>query len=262
MCGAKVRQKMRIHPIQTGFFSTQASAMYGKYAAAFDNPCLLALRPVYVEWGDRKVLFDAGVGIAQVQGQEEYQFGGAKDLIVELEQLGCKPDQLTDVVLSHLHFDHCGGLVVRGPEGALLPAFPKATCWVSKRQWELAQNPSAFEVDAYVPELLRVLESLDLFRFVEVDGPLFPGLTVELYDGHTQGQLVSWLTSQQGQCFVLPGDVIPTKKHLLLGCISAFDCSKQKAIDSKKHLLNRIIEANAVLFFYHDIATESISLMR
>jgi glyoxylase-like metal-dependent hydrolase (beta-lactamase superfamily II) len=251
---------MRIHPIETGFFSTEASAMYGKYGASFDNPCRLTMRSIYAEWGNRKVLFDAGVGIAEVQGLEEYYFEDGQDLIVALEGLGCKPDQLTDVVLSHLHFDHCGGLVVRGPEGELRPAFPKAKCWVSRRQWELAQNPSAFEIDSYVPELLRVLESLNLFRFVDTDGPLFPGLTVELYNGHTQGQLVSWLTSRQGQCFVLPGDVIPTKQHLFLDCISAFDCSELESVREKMRLLERLKAWNGLLFFYHDIVTESVSL--
>ena len=267
---AKVRQKMRIHSIEIGFFSTDGGAMFGvvprrvwsrKYTAGLDNRCALTMRALYAEMPNHKVLFDVGLGEAVVDGMDYYQFHQLKSLTKELEALNCQAHEVTDVVLSHLHFDHCGGAVRCLDSGEWVPSFPNATYWVSKRQWALAQNPSAWEADSYVPERIRVLESKGLLRLVEADGPLFDGVSVQLYQGHTEGQLVSWVHLDDA-LYVVPSDVLPMELHVLPLCIAAVDCSAQVSMDEKARLLDAVVEKKAWVFLYHDTQTQAIRLKK
>jgi glyoxylase-like metal-dependent hydrolase (beta-lactamase superfamily II) len=272
LCGAKVHQKMRIHTIDTGFFSTDGGAMFGilpqriwsrKYAVEADNRCPMTMRVVYADFGLRKVLFDTGIGSAHVSGMDYYRFHDLKLLSQELETLGCKTEDISDVVLSHLHFDHCGGMVCPDSDGKQIPAFPNAIHWVGKRQYEAALNPSAWEQDSFAPEVVDIIARAGLFQFVEADQELFPGLRVELYQGHTDDQLVSWIQTnpeespQEAKPVVVPGDVIPTKLHLNSLCIAAVDNSALVAMDEKARLMKKLRQKASSVIFYHDVTTTS-----
>lgn len=260
---------MRIHSIETGFFSTDGAAMFGvvskeiwtkNYPLEGEDRCPLTMRVVYAEIGTHKVLFDTGVGDLQLPGMSEYRFRQGVDLMEELVRIGCTSNEITDVVLSHLHFDHCGGSVRKYSEDLMIPAFKNAKYWVSQRQMELAYKPSLWEADSYAPMVLDVLENAGLLQLIDSDLELFPGLSVQLYNGHTEGQLVSWIQENAGLTYVIPGDVIPTSVHLTPLCISAYDCSAVISVDEKIRLMEAVRNAGANLIMYHDVENEVVAV--
>ncbi len=260
---------MKIHSIETGFFSTDGGAMFGivsrkvwarKYPVNEYNRCPLSMRVMFADLGEHKVLFDAGVGSAVVEGMSYYRFHGLHDLVQEVDKLGFKPEEITDVVLSHLHFDHCGGAVV-SHEGILKPAFPKATYWASARQWEMAQHPPMWESDSFSLAVIQVLMDAGQLRLINGDQTLFNGVSVKFFQGHTDDQMVSYVTVS-GDTFVFCGDVIPMETHLLPLCIAAVDNSAVVSVDEKIRLLEEAGREGQILFFYHDAVTQAVRMKK
>lgn len=263
---------MRIQTIETGFFSTEHAAMFGLYpararsryvSAESRNRCDLSMRVVFADLGRHKVLFDAGVGGIQVPGMSYYRMNRLQSLPAALQALGYRAEDVTDLVFSHLHFDHCGGAIQRNADGRFSPVFPHATHWVGKGQYEAAKNPSMWEKSAFAPQVLETLEREAGLRLVEADGPLFPQVRVELYQGHTTDQLVSWIEPSESEqdahaVVVIPSDVIPMKPHLKPMCISPVDNEAWKAVEEKNRLLKAIKKQHATVYFYHDPLETSV----
>lgn len=258
---------MKIHSIETGFFSTDGGAMFGivsrkvwsrKYPVNEDNRCLLTMRVMLADLGGHKVLFDTGVGPAVVGGMSYYHFHGLRSLVQEVEKRGIQADEITDVVLSHLHFDHCGGSVV-SQNGILKPAFPKATYWASARQWAMAQKPPLWESDSFAPAVIQVLQDAGQLQLIDADQELFEGVRVRFFQGHTDDQLVSYVTNGT-DTYVFCGDVIPMEPHLLPLCIAAVDNSAVVSVEEKMRLLEEAGTQGQILFFYHDAVTEAVRM--
>lgn len=262
---------MKIHPIETGFFSTDGGAMFGilprkawtsRYSVDEENRCPLGMRVFFVDMGEHKVLFDTGIGTTTVRGMDYYRFHALIDLPTALRKTtGCMPEEVTDVVLSHLHFDHCGGAVIKDESGRFVPAFPNAVYWASARQRNLAFHPSAWEEDSYAPLVVETLEAAGCLQVVSADKELFPGVRVALFQGHTDDQLVSILDTPEG-LFVYGGDVVPTALHVMKLCISALDNSALVALDEKMRLLDEVVKRDACLLFFHDTRTTAVRLKR
>jgi glyoxylase-like metal-dependent hydrolase (beta-lactamase superfamily II) len=260
---------MKIQAIETGFFSTDGGAMFGivsrkvwarKYPVNEDNRCPLTMRVMFADLGDHKVLFDTGVGPAVVDGMSYYHFHGLHSLVNEVEKLGFHAVEITDVVLSHLHFDHCGGSVVL-TDGVLKPAFPNATYWASARQWEMARKPPLWESDSFAPQVMQVLKEAGQLQLIENDQVLFEGVSVKFFQGHTDDQLVSYVTDDI-DTYVFCGDVIPMEPHLLPLCIAAVDNSAVVSVDEKIRLLEEAGSEGQILFFYHDAVTQAVRMKK
>lgn len=258
---------MEIHAIETGFFSTDGGAMFGivskkvwsrQYPSDHENRCPLAMRVLYADMGNRKVLFDTGVGAQLAEGASYYRFHSLKDVVEELKQNGYSPDAVTDVVLSHLHFDHCGGSVaVRN--GSLVPAFPNAVYWVGEKQRQAALHPSLWEADSFAPQVVTTLENAGQLCVVGSDRELFPGVRVKLMQGHTDDQLLSYIDTSSGTV-VFCGDVIPLSLHVMPLCVAAVDNAPVHSVDEKMKVLCEAVEKNQRLFFFHDAAIHAVSL--
>lgn len=210
--------------------------------------------------GDRKVIFDTGVGPAVVDGMSYYHFHGLKNLVQEVEKLGIQAESITDVVLSHLHFDHCGGSVV-SKDGVLKPAFPNAMYWASARQWEMAQIPPLWESDSFAPSVVQALIDAGQLTLLDADAELFDGVRVKLFQGHTDDQLVSYVTFG-AETYVFCGDVIPMEPHLLPLCIAAVDNSAVVSVEEKMRLLDEAGTEGQFLFFYHDAVTQAVRMKK
>jgi glyoxylase-like metal-dependent hydrolase (beta-lactamase superfamily II) len=195
-----------------------------------------------------------------VDGMSYYHFHGLHSLVHEVEKLGIPAEDITDVVLSHLHFDHCGGAVV-SEAGVLKPAFPKATYWASARQWEMAQKPPLWESDSFAPAVIQVLKDAGLLRLLEGDQELFEGVRVKFFQGHTDDQMVSYVTDGV-ETYVFCGDVIPMEPHLLPLCIAAVDNSAVVSVDEKIRLLDEAGTKGQILFFYHDAVTQAVRMKK
>lgn len=259
---------MNIHPIETGFFSTDGGAMFGivsrkvwsgKYPVDDENRCPLTMRILFVDFGDHKVLFDTGLGISKVHGMEYYKFHDLKNISIELEKIGYKPSDITDVILSHLHFDHCGGSVIPDLNGHFKPTFPNAVYWASKKQFDLTFNPSYWESDSYSPSTVTALQNSGQLRLIDSDIELFAGVKVKLFQGHTNDQLVSYITTPEG-ILIYCGDVIPMSTHIMPLCIAAVDNSAEIAVDEKMRLLEEAVKSESTIFFFHDVNTQAVKL--
>jgi len=261
---------MNIHSIETGFFSTDGGAMFGiisrkvwagKYPVDNENRCPLAMRILFVDMGDHKVLFDTGVG-AEVHGSSAYyRFHDLKSPVEELQKSGYRADDITDVVLSHLHFDHCGGSSVLSSGGNLVPAFPKATYWASEKQWEVAKNPSLWESDSFAPKVIEPIQAAGKLCLINSDRELFPGVRVKLVQGHTDDQLLSYIETSAGTV-IYCGDVIPMAPHIMPLCIAAVDNSAVLSVDEKVLILEEAVEKGQILFFFHDAVTAAVRLKK
>jgi len=261
---------MNIHSIETGFFSTDGGAMFGiiskkvwagKYPVDNENRCPLAMRILFVDMGDHKVLFDTGVG-SEVHGSSAYyRFHGLKSPVEALQELGYRADDITDVVLSHLHFDHCGGSSVLNSDGNLVPAFPKATYWVSEKQWEVARRPSLWESDSFAPKVIESIQVAGRLCLIQSDQELFPGVQVRLVQGHTDDQLLSYIETSAGTV-IYCGDVIPMVPHIMPLCIAAVDNSAVLSVDEKVLILEEAVAEGQILFFFHDALTAAVRLKK
>ena len=258
---------MKIFTIESGWFSTDGGAMFGvmsrkvwatKYPVDQDNRCPLAMRCLFVDFGEHKVLFDAGVG-NKPTGMPYYRFHHLTDLEQALAREGYSADDVTDVVLSHLHFDHCGGCTKALPDGRVVMTFPHAVHWASRGQWENSLQPHFWEYDAYLRENMEAVQQAGKLRLVQSDCEPFDGLRLKLFQGHTSDQLASFIQTDAGN-LVFSGDVVPMCLHVTQGCIAAIDNHALESADEKMRLLREACDTQSRLVFYHDATTESAGL--
>jgi glyoxylase-like metal-dependent hydrolase (beta-lactamase superfamily II) len=246
--------------LSTGFFHADGGAMFGavpkrawnrKYPSDEQNCCVLAMNCVLAWNENRTVLLDTGAGSKELGKQAYYRFFDLKNIVDLIRFHGFEPEQVTDVVLSHLHFDHCGGCTYKDESGDLKPVFPQAIHYVGKTQWENYLHPHPLEKNSFRPEDMKPIEEQGLLQKIERDTELFPDFRIELYDGHTAGQLVSSFSSGKEQ-IIFPGDVIPTKAHLSAEWISAYDTHPLDTYQAKLRI-KKAVENKAVrMVFYHE----------
>ena len=255
---------MQLHPIFAGNFSCDGGALFGVipkamwskvYPADENNVTKLTLRCLLVDLGERKILIEAGVGnhypekVRQNNGHEE------TDVIVKsLAETGYSVDDITDVLFTHLHWDHCNGAVIN-QNGQMKLQFPNATHWCSRKQWEHSKISNIRERAAYYPEILDFLKSEGNMQLVDDDCELFPGISVRMFDGHTSGQMIPFLSSGE-KTYVYMADLIPTAANIPIVWLAAYDLYPVTAMEEKERFLKEVAEKNYILFFEHDFYTE------
>jgi glyoxylase-like metal-dependent hydrolase (beta-lactamase superfamily II) len=243
-------------------FKIDGGAMFGVvpkvlwsrvYKPDENNLIVLTLRSLIIETGNHKILVDTGWGNKQDEKffRHVYLHGG-EGLMGGLATRGYKPEDITDVFLTHLHADHCGGAITRNPDGnSYKPAFPEATYHVSRTQWEWALKNNLREADSYPEEnILPIIESGKL-NLVGEEGELFPGFSVIICNGHTPGLMLP-VIKYKGRTLVYTGDLIPTIAHIPLIWNMSYDIESLKTIEEKERLLNEAVENNYILVFQHD----------
>ena len=247
--------------LKTGFFLADGGAMFGstpkkvwrqKYPFDEENRCKLGMNCLLVWNENRIVLLDAGVGNKELGRLSCYKFTDRKDAHKLVHSHGFEPEEVTDVVLSHLHFDHCGGCSYWDKRGNLQIAFPNATHWVSEKQWQNYLQPNALEKDVFRQEDLLPVFNAGLIRRIDSNCELFEGFYMKLFDGHTQGQIVSLIEGKNGSNLLFTGDVIPTKAHLSDEWISAYDVEPLQSLAAKIALKEWTKQKNITTIFYHD----------
>ncbi|MCZ4693600.1 MBL fold metallo-hydrolase [Ancylomarina euxinus] len=261
---------MQIYSIETGNFKCDGGAMFGvvpkimwskKYPADENNLCDCALRSMLIVDGDRRILIDNGTGDKQANSYtSHYHLWGEDSLKTSLKNVGFSFEDITDVIFTHLHFDHCGG-ATRYKSGTkeLELVFPNATHWVSKAQWENYLNPNVREGDSYFPENVVPIFEAGKLNLVEHDGELFPNVEVRIFNGHTMG-LMAVLVSDEDKTIAFTADFIPTMANVNLKWIAAYDLFPTVALKEKEAFLKEAAEKNFCLFFQHDIMNECCSL--
>ncbi|HBG40014.1 MAG TPA: MBL fold metallo-hydrolase [Porphyromonadaceae bacterium] len=254
---------LNYHILETGYFLADGGVMFGpvpkrywsaKYPCDEKNMCVLSMRCLFIETENRKILVDSGAGDKHFPKLKYYGLHKMKDIREEIRHIGYAPHEVTDVIFTHLHFDHCGGGTVFDEAYETVPAFPNATYWVSRKQWDNYRNPSPFEAGAFFADNIEPVYESGQIHFVEEDTELFPSFDLKLYDGHTPGQIAVFFETETEK-LAFPGDVVPTSLNRSLSWLSAFDNHAALAYDEKKRFLDLARKDSRTLIFFHDAFT-------
>ena len=183
------------------------------------------------------------------------------DLISSLEKCGFKPDDITDLIFTHLHFDHCGGTTTYDENGELQEVFPNATYHVNKRHWETATDPNAREKASFFSENLEPIKNSGRLNLVGDHSEFERGLTSLPVDGHTQGQQLPVL-KHNSSTIVYAGDLIPTFAHIPLPWVMGYDMIAVQTLREKEEFLNNAVDENWYLFLEHDAEHEMVTVKK
>ncbi len=261
---------MRLYAIETGNFKLDGGAMFGVVPkplwertnpADENNRIDMAARSLLIEDGERLILVDTGLGNKQSDKFfSHYALWGEHSLARSLNKLGFHNDDITDVVFTHLHFDHCGGAIVRNKKGFYEPAFKNARFWSHKDHWQWATAPNVREKASFLPEnILPIKESGQLNLLDDSKTPL--GFDVLLMDGHTEKQMLPKI-EYKGKTIVFSADLIPTAGHLPVPYVMGYDTRPLLSLKEKESFLAEAVEKDYFLFLEHDAHNEMISLKR
>ena len=261
---------MRLYAIETGNFKLDGGAMFGVVPkplwertnpADENNRIDMAARSLLIEDGERLILVDTGLGNKQSDKFfRHYALWGEHSLARSLNKLGFHNDDITDVVFTHLHFDHCGGAIVRNKKGFYEPAFKNARFWSHKDHWQWATTPNVREKASFLSEnILPIEESGQLNLLDDSKTPL--GFDVLLMDGHTEKQMLPKI-EYKGKTIVFAADLIPTAGHLPVPYVMGYDTRPLLSLKEKEVFLAEAVEKDYFLFLEHDAHNEMISLKR
>lgn len=260
---------MNLYKIECGNFKLDGGAMFGVvpkllwnkvYPADENNMCNLSTRCLLVETKERKVLIDTGLGTKQSDKFFSYYYlNGNYTLKKSLSSNGFKPEDITDVILTHLHFDHCGGAVSETTKGLFEPTFPNATYWVSGAQWLWAMEPNPREKASFLLENYEALEKSGKLRFVDQETFFSKNIQLRFFNGHTEGLMIPFIDCEN-HTLVFVGDLIPTAANLPASWVCGFDTRPLISMQEKETFLQEALNNNYVLFFEHDIYNECCTL--
>ncbi len=257
---------MKLFAINTGNLKLDGGAMFGvvpkvlwskAYPCDEDNLCNWSMRCLLAVEGDRRILIDCGIGDKQTERFfSNYHLNGDDTLESSLARYGFSTGDITDLVLTHLHFDHAGGAVRRnGDRSGFEPVFPLATVHVSRTQWEWATHPNHREKASFLTDNIVPIADSGRLRLVDGDGELIPGFGWRIFNGHTDGQLIPFIRYRE-RTVVFMADLLPSAAHIPLPWLMSYDTRPLITLQEKEQFMNEAAEKGYVLFFEHDLFRE------
>jgi len=261
---------MNLHTIDTGFFKLDGGAMFGVVPKSIwqklnpadeNNLCNWALRCLLIEDAGRLILVDTGLGDKQdAKFFSHYYLSGDVTMDGSLAKLGFDRDDITDVFLTHLHFDHVGGAIAREGEN-LVPAFKNATYWSNQQHWDWAVNPNEREKASFLKENILPIQESGQLKFIPVeDNVKFTDhIQVKFVYGHTDAMMLP-LISYKGREILYTADLLPSVGHIPLPYIMAYDMFPMKTLAEKKIIFAEAVEKNYILYLEHDPVNECCTL--
>jgi glyoxylase-like metal-dependent hydrolase (beta-lactamase superfamily II) len=254
--------RFQLHEVKDGTFALDGGAMFGvvpkvlwqkRHPADERNRVQLALRCLLIEDGERRVLVDDGIGTKwddkhrDIYGIDQSHHSLDRDLA----RAQCSREDITDVVLTHLHFDHAGGTTRFSEGGQRVLAFPNATYHLQRRNWNWARHPSDKDAGSFRAENFDLLESSGRLHLLDGSTELFPGIELFVSEGHTVG-LQHVRLNAGDETLVFCGDLIPTVSHLKSSWVMSYDLYPLTVIEEKRMILAQAVEEGWTLFFEHD----------
>ena len=251
---------MKVFKVDSGHYYTDGGAMmgvnpwalWGKSEPTDERRRIrLALDLLLIVGQGRVILVDSGIGNRLNEKQEKIYRPSEFILEESLADLGFKAADVTDVILTHLHFDHAGGLISAYPDGERA-TFPKAQLWIQKSEWEMAKNPDGLNQAAYnYHQQLQPLEDKVKINLVEGDASIASGVKVKRTGGHSVGSQIVEIEAEGG-FYIYPADIIPTLFHLPLAITSAYDVNRKETYLAKQYIHQTLKEKGGKLLFNHD----------
>jgi glyoxylase-like metal-dependent hydrolase (beta-lactamase superfamily II) len=256
---------MQLYTIDTGFFKLDGGAMFGVVPKSIwqklnppdeNNMCSWAMRCLLVEDGNRLILVDDGIGNKQeAKFFAHYYLHGDASLDKSLKAKGFSRDDITDVFLTHLHFDHCGGSIEYDSKGSLVTAFKNATYWSNEAHWKWATEPNAREKASFLKENILPIKESGQLKFTSENAELFPGFRIKYMNGHTEGMMLPMI-SYKGKTIVFAADLLPAVAHIPVPYVMAYDTRPLVTMEEKAPFMKEAAENNYVFFFEHDPVIE------
>jgi len=262
---------MKLYSINTGYFKLDGGAMFGVVPKSIwnklnpadeNNMCTWALRCMLIDTGNKKILIDTGMGDKQdAKFFSHYYMHGDDTLDGSLAKHGYTKDDITDVFHTHLHFDHCGGTIVK--EGnKLVPAFKNARFWTNEQHWNWATNPNEREKASFLKENILPIQESGKLHFAELNEslPVFDdNITLKFAYGHTDAMMLPAI-KYKGRTVVYMADLLPSVAHLPMPYVMSYDMFPMKTLTEKKAFLQEAVENDYVLFLEHDPKNECCTL--
>ena len=266
---------MKLYSIECGNFKLDGGAMFGVVPKALwektnpadsKNRINMATRSLLIENKKKLILIDCGLGDKQNERFfSHYDRWGDFSLLSSLKKIGFSPDDITDVVFTHLHFDHCGGAIVYNKKGGLEPLFKNASFWCHKKHWDWALSPNIREKASFLKENILPIKESGQLRLIDEDASFIKSsdLDLELFivDGHTEKQILP-IINYKGQTIIFAGDLIPTLGHLPVPYIMGYDTRPLLTLKEKAFLLDLACKKKYLLFLEHDPYNELITLKK
>ena len=271
---------MKLSVINTGFFKLDGGSMFGIVPKRMweklnppdeNNLCTWAMRCLLIETDDRKILIDTGMGDKQDDKfKSHFEPFGDDNLLQSLENQGVSVEDITDVFLTHLHFDHCGGAVQlleneKGgfTEGVLKPTFPNAIYWSNQTHWDWAMKPNAREAASFLKENFVPLQEQGVLKMIENEDNIEfkHNIHIQFTNGHTEAMMMLKI-SVGDKTLLYCADTLPSKWHIGLPYIMAYDVRPLESLKEKTALLEAAVTEGWYLFFEHDPTTECATVKK
>lgn len=260
---------MKLHAIETGFFKLDGGAMFGVVPKSIwnktnpadaNNMCTWGNRLLLIEDGSRLMLVDTGLGDKQNEKFFSYYYlHGDATLDKSLKRIGFDRNDITDVILTHLHFDHCGGTIAR--EGnKLVPAFKNADFWSNRDHWSWATDPNPREKASFLKENILPIQESGRLKFVEdQSNPFGKDIVIRYAHGHTEAMMLPQI-QYKGKTVLYMADLLPSVGHIPIPYVMGYDIRPLVTMDERNSYWNEIVEKEYILFFEHDPINECCTL--
>lgn len=267
---------MNIYSINTGNFKLDGGAMFGVVPKTLwqktnpadeNNMCSWAMRSMLIEIGNRLILIDTGIGDKQADNFfSHYYLHGDDSLKKGLKLHGFSTDDITDVFLTHLHFDHCGGAVEWNKDKTgYKPVFKNAIYWSNEQHWEWATQPNPREKASFLSENILPIQESGQLQFIHRNGDylenVFPQFDVLFVDGHTDSMMIPHI-HYKNETIVFMADLLPSTGHIPLPYVMGYDTRPLLTLSEKEKFLNKAVDNKYILFMEHDYYNECCSLQR
>jgi len=264
---------MKLYPIETGKFKLDGGAMFGvvpktlwsrSNPADANNMCSWSMRCLLIEDGNRLMLVDTGIGDKQTEMFfSHYYLSGDDTLKKSIETLGFSLDDITDVILTHLHFDHCGGAIARNGLDQFKPVFKNAIYWSNERHWKWATQPNAREKASFLKENILPIEESGQLKFINrtdnYTKAVFNQIDLLFVDGHTDSMMLP-VINYKDKKIVFMADLLPSAGHIPLPYVMGYDTRPLITLEEKGRFLKQAADENFILFMEHDFDNECCTL--
>lgn len=262
---------MKLHAIETGFFKLDGGAMFGVVPKSIwqktnpadaNNMCTWGNRLLLIEEGKKLLLVDTGLGDKQNDKFFSYYYvHGDATLDKSLKNIGYDRQDITDVILTHLHFDHCGGAIVREGE-RLSPAFKNAEFWSNRDHWAWATDPNPREKASFLKENIIPIEESGQLKFVEeTQDPFGKDISIRYAHGHTEAMMLPQIR-YKGKTILYMADLLPSVGHIPLPYVMGYDIRPLVTMEERNSYWTEIVDKEYILFFEHDPVHECCTLQR
>lgn len=262
---------MKLYSINTGYFKLDGGAMFGVVPKSIwnklnpadeNNLCTWAMRSLLIEDGNRLILVDTGIGNKQdAKFFGHYYLHGDDTLDKSLAKYGFHRHDITDVLLTHLHFDHVGGAIII-EKNKMVPAFKNATYWSNEQHWQWATKPNDREKASFLKENIQPIQDSGKLKFIEVkeDIAFSDSVTIRFVNGHTHAMMLPQINDYKGKTLVYVADLLPSVGHIPIPYVMAYDMFPLTTLQEKKAFLQEALQNNFILFFEHDHLNECCTL--